>query len=461
MSFSLAKKNIKHKRKTMKRKQEGGILEYINPFRRKPKEAKVEFDGVGDIEEEKKAEYAGTVVIKSRMQNSIYDKPVEPHSASTSVTTVAATNQQSTCNTTYESIKKKLEAKNIKSISKNETKRLTTLDTVTFDNVASAVEKGEAFVKMVKNISFAMETIKSALPPGTTGIIGIAESLGVAASKYNKQLELVYLSAQCLIYVSNISHDLAEIHSFYNNEHVKGKNITIDQSLYESLVKSIFTFTYFLIDNIDFESKISSIDQFKFWYSFLSRIDFSKTKETNETNETKKGYIYKYSCKECIPQKLREKLQFISIYDKNYEKIINFDYVFDTSKSKTKKKSRLARLGLDKLDKITDKITSKVSELSSAVSSGESVLSSAASKAGRKMGITSKGLFGFCSDEIVEQCKNYNDIIMRLIEFNIYKLFRNTYRNQNSLPIDFERIGAGITSEVFYDYIFKDIYICN
>ena len=91
------------------------------------------------------------------------------------------------------------------------------------------------------------------------------------------------------------------------------------------------------------------------------------------------------------------------------------------------------------------------------MSSGDNVLlSSAASKAGRKMGITSKGLFGFCSDEIVEQCKNYNDIIMRLIEFNIYKLFRNTYRNQNSLPIDFEHIGAGITSEVFYDYIFKD-----
>ena len=220
----------------------------------------------------------------------------------------------------------------------------------------------------------------------------------------------------------------------------------------------IFTFTYFLIDNIDFESKISGIDQFKFWYSFLSRIDFS---QTNETNETKKGYIYKYSCKECIPQELREKLQFISIYDKNYEKIINFDYVFDTSNPDTKKKSRLARLGLNRLDIFTSKVSgkvSKVSELSSGVSSRASVLSSAASKAGRKMGIASKGLFGFCSDEIVAQCKNYNDIIMRLIEFNIYKLFRNTYRNQNNLPINFERTSSGITSEVFYDYIFKDEY---
>ena len=158
------------------------------------------------------------------------------------------------------------------------------MGTVSFDNRASELEKSEAFIKMVKNISFAMETIKSALPPGTTGIIGIAESLGVAASKYNTQLELVYLSAQCLIYVSNISHDLAEIHSFYNNKHVKENAITIDQSLYESLVKSIFTFTYFLIDNIDFESKVSGIDQFKFWYSFLSRIDFSQTNETKETN---------------------------------------------------------------------------------------------------------------------------------------------------------------------------------
>ena len=91
-----------------------------------------------------------------------------------------------------------------------------------------------------------------------------------------------------------------------------------------------FFYLPILLENIDFESKISGIDQFKFWYSFLSRIDFS---HTNETNETKKGYIYKYSCKECIPQELREKLQFISIYDTNYEKIIKFDYdyVFDTS----------------------------------------------------------------------------------------------------------------------------------
>ena len=449
MSLSLAKKNIKHKRKTMKRKHGGGLLKYMSsmaPFGRKPEEV---FVGVGNMVEENKAENAGKDVLDSRMK--IY-KPEEPHSDSTNaatlVATLAAVNQQ-TCATTYESIKKQLEVKNIKSISKKETKRLTNMGTVTFDNRASELETSEAFIKMVKSISFAMEAAKSALPPGTTGIIGIAESLGVAASKYNKQLELVYLSAQCLIYVSNISHDLAEIHSFYNNENVKAKDITIDQSLYESLVKSIFTFTYFLIDNIDFESKISGIDQFKFWYSFLSRIDFS---QTNETNETKKGYIYKYSCKECIPQALREKLQFISIYDKNYEKIINFDYVFDTSNPDTKKKSRLARLGLDR-------ITSGEIVLSSTASRAGRVLSSTASKAGRKMGIASKGLFGFCSDKIVAQCKNYNDIIMRLIEFNIYKLFRNTYRNQNNLPINFERTSSGITSEAFYDYIFEDKYI--
>ena len=453
MSLSLAKKNIKHRRKTMKRKQEGGILKFMSsmaPFGRQPEVKKEEFVGVGNMVE---AEKTGTAVIESRMKRmkKYIAMPEEPHSDSTNaatlVATLAAVNQQ-TCATTYESIKKQLEVKNIKSISKKETKRLTNMGTVTFDNRASELETSEAFIKMVKNISFAMEAAKSALPPGTTGIIGIAESLGVAASKYNKQLELVYLSAQCLIYVSNISHDLAEIHSFYNNENVKAKDITIDQSLYESLVKSIFTFTYFLIDNIDFESKISGIDQFKFWYSFLSRIDFS---QTNETNETKKGYIYKYSCKECIPQELREKLQFISIYDKNYEKIINFDYVFDTSNPDTKKKSRLARLGLDR-------ITSGEIVLSSTASRAGRVLSSTASKAGRKMGIASKGLFGFCSDKIVAQCKNYNDIIMRLIEFNIYKLFRNTYRNQNNLPINFERTSSGITSEVFYDYIFKDEY---
>ena len=460
MSLSLAKKNIKHKRKTMKRKQEGGIRLFgtrkdpLNSTRGNAIDRSMSYisSSIGSIIPGKKktntdpglnSEEAGKDVLTYRVQKKSNAAYSDSDSASALVATLAAPNQQ-TCATTYENIKKKLEDKNIKSISKKETKRLTNMGTVTFDNRASELETSEAFIKMVKNISFAMEAAKSALPPGTTGIIGIAESLGVAASKYNKQLELVYLSAQCLIYVSNISHDLAEIHSFYNNENVKAKDITIDQSLYESLVKSIFTFTYFLIDNIDFESKISGIDQFKFWYSFLSRIDFS---QTNETNETKKGYIYKYSCKECIPQELREKLQFISIYDTNYEKIIKFDYdyVFDTSNPDTKKNSRL---GLASLPRLGARITSKVS-----------VLSSAASKAGRKMGIASKGLFGFCSDKIVAQCTNYNDIIMRLIEFNIYKLFRNTYRNQNNLPIDIASKGTGITSKVFYEYIFEDKYI--
>jgi hypothetical protein len=43
-----------------------------------------------------------------------------------------------------------------------------------------------------------------------------------------------------LIYVSNISRDLAEIHSFYNNAQVKEKGIEMDSSLYEILVKSLF-----------------------------------------------------------------------------------------------------------------------------------------------------------------------------------------------------------------------------
>ena len=475
MSLSLAKKNIKHKRKTMKRKHGGGIRLFgtrkdpLNSTRGNAIDRSMSYisSSIGSIIPGKKktntdpglnSEEVGKAMITYRVQKKSNAAYSDSDSASALVATLAAANQQ-TCATTYESIKKQLEDKNIKSISKKETKRLTNMGTVTFDNRASQLETSEAFIKMVKNISFAMEAAKSALPPGTTGIIGIAESLGVAASKYNKQLELVYLSAQCLIYVSNISHDLAEIHSFYNNENVKAKDdITIDQSLYESLVKSIFTFTYFLIDNIDFESKISGIDQFKFWYSFLSRIDFS---------QTKKGYIYKYSCKECIPKELREKLQFISIYDTNYEKIINFDYVFDTSNPDTKKKSRLARLGarlgLDRITSGESVLSSTASRagrvLSSTASKAGRVLSSTASKAGRKMGIASKGLFGFCSDEIVAQCKNYNDIIMRLIEFNIYKLFRNTYRNQNNLPINFERTSSGITSKVFYEYIFEDKYI--
>jgi hypothetical protein len=349
------------------------------------------------------------------------------------VATLAAAIHQLPCDTMYESIKAQLAKKNIKSISKKEKKRLTNMSTVTFDVNSSAIEKSEAMIKLIKNISFAMETIKSVLPPGTTGIIGIAENVGVAASKYNQHLELLYLSSQCLIYIANISRDLAEIHSFYNNAHVIEKNITIDQSLYEILVKSLFTFTYFLIDNIDFTSKISGIDQYKFWYAFLSRIDFSNTKDT------RKGCIYKYSCQECIPKELREKLQDLSTTSKPYKRIIDFDDVFDTTVPKKKSgyfsgKSRNfasspAKVGTDKSD--TD--------------------------SNSNIKLPDKGLFGFCSETIVEQCKNYNDIIMRLIELNIYKLFKTTYINQNFLPINFKDKGSGITSEDFYKYIFEGI----
>jgi hypothetical protein len=485
MSFSLAKKNIKHTRKTMKRKQKGGTRG-MSSFFGKKSEVKSEVNpsrgnsidrATGSIGSSlygfgsnlgligKKTQAVDTKDINIEINTTPPSEQVAQDTAQVAqdtasisaaanvatttassetalVATLAAAIHQLPCDTTYESIRNQLAKKNIKSISKKEKKRLTSLGTVTFDANASAIEKGEAIVKTIKNITFAMETIGSVLPPGTTGIIGIAQSVGVAASKYNQHLELLYLSAQCLIYISNISRDLAEIHSFYNNAHVIEKNITIDQSLYEILVKSLFTFTYFLIDNIDFTSKISGIDQYKFWYAFLSRIDFSNTEAT------RKGCIYKYSCQECIPKELRAKLRELSISGKPYKRIIDFDDVFDTTVPK--KKSGLMSFVSGTANRAAKLGTSITNASRIGKSTDKSVIDS-------NIKLPDKGLFGFCSEDIVTQCKNYNDIIMRLIEFNIYKLFKTTYKNQNFLPIKFEDKGSGINSDDFYKYIFENI----
>ena len=495
MSFSLAKKNIKHKRKTMKRKQKGGEGEaksgrftFTNPFKSFGSKKEPNFNGVGEVaklekdkldeansdgtkpdsvqridppiekregkKEEKSssifnrlydgAESVGKIVARNSANARANKDQTTASSETALVATLAAAIHQLPCDTTYKSIRNQLEKKNIKSISKKEKKRLTTLGTATFDANASMIEKSETMIKMIKDITFAMETIKSVLPPVTTGIIGIAENVGVAASKYNQHLELLYLSAQCLIYVSNISRDLAEIHSFYNNAQVKEKGIEMDSSLYEILVKSLFTFTYFLIDNIDFTSKISGVDQYKFWYAFLSRIDFSKTEAT------RKGCIYKYSCQECIPDELRAKLQELSISGKPYKRIIDFDDVFDTTvPKKISGFMSFASGTANRAAKLGTSITDRTAYLRGK-STDKSVIDS-------NIKLPDKGLFGFCSEDIVTQCNNYNDIIMRLIEFNIYKLFKTTYKNQNFLPIKFEGKGSGITSEDFYKYIFEDI----
>lgn len=480
MSFSLAKKNIKHKRKTMKRKQKGGgegeaksgRFTFTNPFKSFGSKKEQKFDGVSELansegansdgtkpnsvqrieptikkieskKEEKSlsifnrlyngAESAGISVLRNSANARASIDQTTASSEAALVATLAAAIHQLPCDTTYESIRNQLAKKNIKSISIKQKKRLTNYGAATFDANASTIEKGEAIVKTIKNITFAIETLGTAVPPGATSLIGIAQSVGLAASKYNKHLELIYLSSQCLIYISNISRDLAEIHSFYNDQIVISKGIKMDSSLHEILVKSLFTFTYFLIDNIDFTSKISGLDQYQFWFGFLSRIDFSNTKEIE------KNYIYKYSCRECIPDELREKLKELSVSGKPYKKIIDFDDVFDTSKAKTKyetsKKKSLLNKPRDAAMYVVDKKRQIFSSIKDTDTNGNK-------------------LFGFCDDTIVEQCTNYNDIIMRLIEFNIYKLFKTTYENQNLLSINFK--GRNVSAEDFYDYIFED-----
>jgi hypothetical protein len=472
MSFSLAKKNIKHKRKTMKRKQKGGYkigigrMSFTVPYTSNTSKKDPNFTDTSKIDEGT----TGTPPITETRPTNDQSKNFPPaeqvaldavkNSATAStdqtttsseaalVATLAAAIHQLPCDIMFKTIEAKLEKKNIKSISKKQKKRLTNLGAATFDANASAIEKGEAIVKTIKNITFAIETLGTAVPSGATALIGIAQSVGVAASKYNKHLELIYLSSQCLIYISNISRDLAEIHSFYNDPTVISKGIKMDSSLHEILVKSLFTFTYFLIDNIDFTSKISGLDQYQFWFGFLSRIDFSNTEKIE------KDYIYKYSCRECIPDELREKLKELSVSGKPYKKIIDFDDVFDNRATKTKyetskkksyfsfSKSRDAAMSVvykprQIFSGINDRISSKHIEIKDTDTNGNK-------------------LFGFCGNNIVEQCTNYNDIIMRLIEFNIYKLFKTTYENKNLLPINFEGKSSGITSEDFYKYIFEE-----
>lgn len=496
MSFSLAKKNIKHKRKTMKRKQKGGgegeaksgRFTFTNPFKSFGSKKEQKFDGVVELansegansdgtkpnsvqrieptikkieskKEEKSlfifnrqyngAESAGISVLRNSANARASIDQTTASSEAALVATLAAAIHQLPCDTTYESIKATLDIKKIKPISIKQKKRLTNLGAATFDANASAIEKGETIVKTIKNITFAIETLGTAVPSGATSLIGIAQSVGVAASKYNKHLELIYLSSQCLIYISNISRDLAEIHSFYNNPIVISKGIKMDSSLHEILVKSLFTFTYFLIDNIDFTSKISGLDQYQFWFGFLSRIDFSNIKDIE------KDYIYKYSCKECIPDELREKLKELSVSGKPYKKIIDFDDVFDNTATKTKyetskkksyfsfSNSRDAAMSVvDKPRQIFSGINDRISRIGS-----KSIETKKTDQKGNK-------LFGFCSNEIVEQCTNYNDIIMRLIEFNIYKLFKTTYENQNLLSINFEN--RSVSAEDFYKYIFEE-----
>jgi hypothetical protein len=434
--------------------------------------------------------------------------------------TAANTIQMCPVTDTAKIVKEKLQARNIKSFTALESANALNFNAAEYDKAASLLEKSNALLELVAPM----------LPPGTSQIISVSKALVLGIQKYNKQQELAYLSSECLSFVANISRDLAEMSAFYNNLIVKQKKIIIDEALYEILVKNLFKFLYFLIDNIDFTNTTSGFYQYLFWYSFLSKIDFKKKTDTttnnvvspsnddildgkdnvssatvavlasaineNETisstqatiNETISSspdiFSFSYSCDECMPEELRKKLQYVSLRDKPYKGLIDLKGVGSSNKKKVPPKPNIEEQQQNLSDKVGGGLSlmasganmisraanSGANTVSSAANSGANMVSKAANSGAnivssvyssandnymRAMGRPDKDLYGFCGDDIVALCKNYNDIIMRLIEYNMYKLIVATYNNINSLPLIFK----DVTKDEFTNYIFRNIDI--
>jgi hypothetical protein len=219
-------------------------------------------------------------------------------------------------------------------------------------------------------------------------MLGLATGL----SNFNKSRALTYLASQCLSYVATISKNLSEMLAFYNNEIVKAKEIAIDNKLYGALQKNLYTFLYFLIDSINFRINDDvGLQHYSYWHTFLLKVDFSGNIDyTSSLPSTK----YRYSCIECIPSDtLREKMR--TTLKKKYVTLEN-QWIISTIESMSGR---------------------AMSSFSSAPRPPE------------------VKYFGFCSEEVLTVCKNYNDNIMRLIELNMYILIKSASENREMIPI--------------------------
>ena len=223
-----------------------------------------------------------------------------------------------------------------------------------------------------------------ALIPFAGQFFTLARVALLGVNKYQKDKELSYLSSDCLSYISNITKDIADMNAFYMNKTVQEKKIQKNATLYAILQKNLFKFLYFLIDNINFTDNNLGPVQYSFWHSFLKQIDFSD----KNYHEPLSPNSYRYSCAECITDELRKLLQDPGSND--YQKVINLNTNKDsmiTIASKT--------LTFDRR-KSTDLLSV------------------------------------FCDEEMLIKCRNNNDIIMRLIEYNMYKLIKTTYKNRKA-----------------------------
>lgn len=285
--------------------------------------------------------------------------------------TIAATNTQ--CAQINARASKRLDELGITSYSHKESKTVTELNP--YDSSNKTIEKYTG--------ALTVAAAAGALIPFAGQFFTLARVALLGVNKYQKDKELSYLSSDCLSYISNITKDIADMNAFYMNKTVREKKIQKNATLYAILQKNLFKFLYFLIDNINFTDNNLGPVQYSFWHSFLKQIDFSESSYSEELSPNK----YRYSCAECIPNELREKLRDPNI---DYKKVINLDMNKDSMFTRASKTLTLDRR------KSTDLLSV------------------------------------FCDEDMVLKCRNNNDIIMRLIEFNMYKLINSTYKNRKA-----------------------------
>jgi len=278
--------------------------------------------------------------------------------------------KQKQCALKKAEITEALEKNGITSYSNKESKTITEL------NPSDSVNKRNERLTGALTLAAAA----GALVPFAGQFFTLARVALLGINKYQKDKELSYLSSDCLSYISNITKDIAVMNAFYSNDIVKGKQIVRNATLYDILQKNVFKFLYFLIDNINFTADNLGAVQYSFWVSFLKQIDFSDKNYGNFLSPNS----YRYSCAECITDELRKLLQDPG--SNNYQKVINLN---------TNKDSFLTR---------SSKVLSRRPK--------------------------TEILSVFCDEEMLIKCRNNNDIIMRLIEYNMYKLIKTTYKNR-------------------------------
>lgn len=278
--------------------------------------------------------------------------------------------KQKQCASNNEKTRQALDKNGITSYSNKESKTITEL------NPSDSVNKRNERLTGALTLAAAA----GAMVPFAGQFFTLARVALLGINKYQKDKELSYLSSDCLSYISNITKDIAVMNAFYMNDIVKKKQIVRNTTLYDILQKNVFKFLYFLIDNINFTADNLEAVQYSFWVSFLKQIDFSD----KNYHEPLSPNSYRYSCAECITDELRKLLQDPGSND--YQKVINLN---------TNKDSFLTQVS---------KIPSRrpKTEISSV----------------------------FCDEEMLIKCRNNNDIIMRLIEYNMYKLIKTTYKNR-------------------------------